>query len=82
MMIFEVDLIPISLIADDGGPTKMTPSFWHCSANSTFSERNPYPGWIACAPVNLATSRILSPLRYDCPEAGGDKILEVAKLTG
>ena len=45
----------MSLMADDGGPTKMTPSFWHDSANSTFSDKNPYPGWIAWAPVSLAT---------------------------
>lgn len=41
-------LIPISLMAEAGGPIKMTPSLPHSSANSVFSDRNPYPGWIAC----------------------------------
>ena len=41
-------LMPISLMANDGGPTKMTPSLSHKSANSVFSDKNPYPGWIAC----------------------------------
>jgi len=40
--------IPISLMAEDGGPTKMMPSFWQSSANSAFSERKPYPGCMAC----------------------------------
>ena len=40
-------LIPMSRMADAGGPMKMTPSFSHCSANSVFSDRNPYPGWTA-----------------------------------
>ena len=35
------------LIAEGGGPTKTTPAWPHASANSGFSERNPYPGWIA-----------------------------------
>ena len=34
-------LIPMSLMADAGGPMKITPSFSHCSANSVFSDRNP-----------------------------------------
>ena len=37
-------LIPMSLMADDGGPTKITPSRSQRSANSVFSERKPYPG--------------------------------------
>ncbi len=37
-------LMPISLIAVDGGPIKITPSLSHRSANSTFSDKNPYPG--------------------------------------
>lgn len=56
-------LIPMSLMADAGGPINMIPSFEHSSANSTFSERNPYPGCIAWAPVLKAASRTLSCLR-------------------
>lgn len=39
--------MPISLIAFVGGPTNTLPSFSHKSANSVFSDRKPYPGWIA-----------------------------------
>lgn len=39
--------IPISLMAEDGGPTNITFRLRHSSANSGFSERKPYPGWIA-----------------------------------
>ena len=39
---FNINLfIPISLIAEGGGPIKITPSFAHCSQNSTFSDKNP-----------------------------------------
>ena len=37
-------LMPISRIADDGGPMKITSSCSHKSANSGFSDKNPYPG--------------------------------------
>ncbi len=51
---------PISAIARAGGPMKTMPARSHASANSLFSERKPYPGWMASAPERLATSRILS----------------------
>jgi hypothetical protein len=38
------------------------------------SERNPYPGWMACAPVTLATAMILSITSYSESEA--PRILE------
>lgn len=34
-------LIPMSLMADAGGPINITPSLLQSSANSVFSERNP-----------------------------------------
>lgn len=37
-------LIPMSLMAVAGGPMKMIPSLSQSSANSTFSDKNPYPG--------------------------------------
>jgi len=37
----------MSLMADAGGPMNIIPSLEQSSANSTFSERNPYPGCIA-----------------------------------
>ena len=40
-VIFPHLLMPISLIADDGGPINITCSFWQSSANSVFSDRNP-----------------------------------------
>ena len=38
---FDVLLIPISLMADEGGPTNITFSVEHRSANSAFSDRKP-----------------------------------------
>lgn len=55
--------IPISLIADGGGPINITPSLAHFSQNSTFSERNPYPGCMAWLFDFLAISNILFALR-------------------
>ena len=59
--------MPMSLMAVEGGPTKMTPSFWHCSANSTFSDRNPYPGWIASAPEHKIDKKCWELFQYLCP---------------
>ena len=41
MIAFDVDLMPMSRMADDGGPTKMTPLSAQASANSVFSDKNP-----------------------------------------
>ena len=41
IMALEVDLMPMSRIASEGGPTKMTPLSAQASANSVFSERKP-----------------------------------------
>ena len=54
---------PIASIALAGGPMNTTPAFSQASANSAFSARNPYPGWIASAPAFSAVSRILSTFR-------------------
>ena len=56
-------LIPMSLMADAGGPMNMIPSFEQSSANSTFSDKKPYPGCMAWAPVLNAASKTLSFLR-------------------
>jgi hypothetical protein len=37
----------MSLMAEAGGPINIMPSLEQSSANSTFSERKPYPGCIA-----------------------------------
>ena len=36
------------------GPTQMMPSFLTFLAKEAFSDKKPYPGWIACAPDFLA----------------------------
>jgi hypothetical protein len=43
------------------GPIKINPAAFTFLAKSAFSLKKPYPGWIASAPVCLATSIILSP---------------------
>ena len=56
-----VCLSPKSRICPGVGPMKAIPASSHLSANSAFSLKNPYPGWIASAPVARAASRISSP---------------------
>ena len=42
---------------------KTTPADWQISAKWAFSERNPYPGWIASAWVISAALMILGMFR-------------------
>ncbi len=58
-------LSPMVLIASGGGPTQAIPASATWRANSPFSLRNPYPGWMAAAFDSRATSRTFSILRYD-----------------
>src|SRR5690606_19865215 len=58
-------LLPIRRIDAADGPMNTSPAAATASAKSAFSDRNPYPGWIACAPARRATSMIASPRRYD-----------------
>ena len=53
-------LSPITLMACTSGPINARPAFCTASTNSAFSDKNPYPGWIASAPVSSATSMSLS----------------------
>ena len=46
------------------GPTNLIPSRSHALAKSGFSERKPYPGWIASTPFSFATFTICSTSRY------------------
>ena len=39
--------IPIFSMAEAGGPMNSTPVLLHSSENCLFSDRKPYPGWIA-----------------------------------
>ena len=42
---------------------KVSPCASTISANLAFSDRNPYPGWIASAPVMVAADRMAGMLR-------------------
>jgi hypothetical protein len=42
------------------GPIQVIPASMTAWAKSAFSARNPYPGWIASAPLREAMSTILS----------------------
>ena len=64
-------LEPIVRMAYAEGPISLIFSFSHRSANSGFSARKPYPGWMASAPVLFATSMILSITRYDFRAGAG-----------
>ena len=47
---------PIAVTAATGGPTQIRPSSITAAAKDAFSERNPYPGWMASAPAARAAS--------------------------
>ncbi len=53
-------LSPSKRIAAGGGPIQIKPASITICAKSAFSERNPYPGWIAFAPDRFAIARIFS----------------------
>ena len=59
----ELILSPITSMASGGGPTNVTPSAVIARAKSAFSEKNPYPGCTASAPLRRITSRIASVFR-------------------
>ena len=62
---FDLILSPMLSIAFAGGPIKVTPSTLRASANILFSERNPYPGCTASAPVLRTASITFSITRYE-----------------
>ena len=53
-------LDPMLLMASAGGPMNVRSACATRCANTVDSERKPYPGWIAEAPLRFATSSILS----------------------
>ena len=57
-------LSPIALIISLEGPINVMPFCSHASTNSGFSDRNPYPGWIASTPAFSAILIIVSISRY------------------
>ena len=44
----------MEVITLDEGPTQSNPAFKTSLENLAFSDKNPYPGWIASAPVSNA----------------------------
>ena len=60
---FAAILSPIVRIDCGVGPMNAKPALSTCSAKSAFSARNPYPGWMACAPLASAASRMADTLR-------------------
>ncbi len=54
---------PIDAMASGEGPTNVMPAVAQSRANPAFSDRNPYPGWTASAPVARAAAMIRSPRR-------------------
>ena len=56
-------LLPIASIASAGGPTQTSPASRTARANQARSERKPYPGCTAPAPVRRAASIRRSPTR-------------------
>src|SRR5205823_2080923 len=58
MACLALTLSPISLMFSGRGPMKTKPERSTFSAKSAFSERNPYPGWIASASVTSAALMI------------------------
>jgi hypothetical protein len=64
-------LFPIRRIAAAPGPMKTMPAASQASGRSGFSERNPYPGWIASALLVLTAAMIRSIERYDLRASGG-----------
>ena len=53
---FDPGSVRVVRMAADGGPMNVRPACSSAAANSEFSERNPYPGWTAWAPVRRAAS--------------------------
>ena len=56
-------LEPMASIAATGGPTQVSPAAITSRANPAFSDRKPYPGWIASAPAACAAAMTRSPRR-------------------
>ena len=56
-------LSPMISMAAGGGPIQATPRSVMARAKSAFSEKNPYPGWTASAPLRSIASRMASVLR-------------------
>jgi hypothetical protein len=56
-------LLPMSFSISERGPMKVRPSFSTTSAKAGFSDKKPYPGWMASAPVISAAESSAGTLR-------------------
>jgi hypothetical protein len=63
MSSFAAVLDPMASMAPGDGPTKVSPAAAQARANPAFSDRNPYPGCTASAPVAAAAAISASPRR-------------------
>ena len=64
-------LSPIRSIISGDAPINLIPCSAQIFENLAFSERNPYPGWIASALVISAAAIILGIFKYESLLAGG-----------
>ena len=63
IMALAATLSPIAAMVSGAGPTKISPASAQARANAAFSDKNPYPGWTASAPVAVAAAMMRSPRR-------------------
>ena len=63
MVSLAVDLSPIIVMESEFGPMKFSPWSLQMSTKAAFSERKPYPGWMASAPWLVAAARMLGTFR-------------------
>ena len=64
-------LSPKASSTSGGGPTNTAPAAATARANAGFSDRNPYPGCTARAPVRRTASTMASAFRYESFAGGG-----------
>src|SRR5690606_17254750 len=68
---FDSILSPIASMAAALGPMNAMPASSRARTKRAFSDRNPYPGCTASAPVRLQASTMRSIERYDSPAGAG-----------
>ena len=54
--LLELIFSPSAAMAEDGGPTNVTPAAVRASTKYAFSDRNPYPGCTAVAPEEITAA--------------------------
>src|SRR6202140_2769255 len=71
MVLIADTLSPIIRMVSPRGPTNMNPLFSTRPAKSAFSDRKPYPGWMATASVTSAALMMAGMFKYDRADCGG-----------